>query len=240
VDVRLAEVQQFVEKDNKLYLDGTPVDIVLRYFSVDDICSQPDGEELIRPILRANDAGRTVLYTPLESYLYSNKACLGLMSDPRWRDAFSADEAGLVDRILPFSRMLQPGPVRLGDDTVDLLDYCRAERERLILKPRAGFGGTGAVAGWVTPESDWQETLTTITPGTYIVQERVVPQPEPVCDPETGAVHDLIPVYCFFLTENGYAGSSFVRAIRADAGAVISAEMKARTTTLFTIPAARA
>ena len=70
------------------------------------------------------------------------------------------------------------------------------------------------------------------------MQQRVVPQPEPVCDPDTGAVHDWIPVWCFFLTEEGYAGSSFLRAIPADAGAVISAELRARTTSVFTFPPA--
>jgi hypothetical protein len=237
IDVRLAEVDQLVEKGGKLFLDGTPIDIALRYFSVDDICSVPSGEEMIQPILRANDAGKTLLYTPLESYLYSNKACLALLSDPRWRAAFSTTEAELIDRILPWSRLLEPCPVQVGGGTVDLIDYCRANRRQLILKPRAGFGGKGAVAGWDTSERDWLDALTTLSARSYIVQERVVPQAEPVCDAGTGAVNEWIPVWCFFLTEEGYAGSSFLRAIRSDAGAVISAELRAKTTSVFTFPA---
>ena len=67
----------------------------------------------------------------------------------------------------------------------------------------------------------------------------MTPEPEPVCDAETGSVEDWIRVWSFYLTEEGYAGSSFLRAIPARAGALISAELRARTTSVFTYPAAQ-
>ncbi len=238
IDVRLAEVDQLTTRNGKLHHDDVPIDVVLRYFSVNQICSDPDGEAALEPILRAHDAGTTVLYTPLESYLYSNKGALALLSDPRWRSEFSTAESALIDRVMPWTRLLVAGPTQLAGDYVDLVDYCRDHRDRLILKPRAGFGGIGTVAGWDASEHEWHRTLEDLSGSGYIVQERVDPQPEPVCGAVDGNVANWIAAWSFFFTEEGYAGSSFLRAIPADAGTIISPSTKPRmkTGSVFTYP----
>jgi hypothetical protein len=239
LDVRPTEVGMLTEKNGKLFLDdGTPVDMVLRYFMLDEVCSDPAGEEAIEPILAANDAGKTILYTTLETYLYSNKGCLSMLSEPQWRPAFSPAESALIDRVLPWTRSLESGPVQAGGETVDLIDYCLAHREKLMLKPKGGFAGIGAVAGWETPPAQWRESVTTLSREPYIVQERVIPQAEPVCDPVTGQLDDWIAAWTFFFTEEGYAGSSLIRTIPPGGSTIISPSTKPqmRTTTVFTYP----
>jgi hypothetical protein len=49
----------------------------------------------------------------------------------------------------------------------------------------------------------------------WIVQERVLPDPEPVVDPSTGVVVPWSPVWGVFLTPAGYAGLH-IRAVPAD------------------------
>lgn len=229
LDVRLAEAGQFKEKAGKLFLDGTPVDMVLRYFSVDEICSDPSGEELLEPIVRAHESGRTVLHSTLDSYLYSNKGCMYLLSDPRWREAFTAEESALIDRVLPWTRALSGA---------DVVEQALAERDSLILKPRVGYAGTGTVAGWAAGEREWREAVAAHTGDGYIVQRRVTPQAEPVCDAGSGEVADWIAAWSFFFTDHGYAGSSFIRAIPAGSGPIISPSTQPpmRTTSVFTFP----
>ncbi|MFF1508721.1 hypothetical protein [Streptomyces sp. NPDC058326] len=53
-----------------------------------------------------------------------------------------------------------------------------------------------------------------------MVQERVVPRPEPVYDPATGTVDDWVAALGIFLTDEGYAGAH-ARANRADGGAIV-------------------
>ena len=59
LEVLLAEVHQLTTSNGKLHLDGRPIDVALRYFTLGQACEDPNAEELIDPILRAHDAGET-------------------------------------------------------------------------------------------------------------------------------------------------------------------------------------
>ena len=228
LDVRLAELSQVREKDGKLYLDGTPVDAVLRYFSVNQLRKDPNGESAVEPVFRAHEAGGTVLFTTLESFLYSNKACLALLSDRRWREAYSAGERELIDRVVPWTRDVVPGPTEVRGDQVDLVEYCRDQRERLILKPRNDFGGNGIVMGWLCGDAEWRAALGDALDRGYVVQERVVQRREPVVDPDTGQLQDWVCLWSTFLTPDGFAGSH-IRALPADQTGIISRDHNAAT-----------
>ncbi|MBS2962954.1 glutathionylspermidine synthase family protein [Actinocrinis puniceicyclus] len=218
LDIRLGEVSQTRYLDGKLVLDGTPIDVVLRYFSVNQICQDPKGEEAVEPIFRAHEAGGTVLLTTLDSFLYSSKGCLALLSDPYWRGAFTAAESDLVDRVLPWTRKL----------TADLVEQCRDRRESLLLKPANDYGGHGIVVGWTTTDADWNEALRANCERGYVVQERVVPRREPVVDPVTGRVEDWVAAWSAFLTPDGYSGSH-IRALPAGEHGIIGRGANAAT-----------
>jgi hypothetical protein len=234
IEVVLGEVSQIESRGGRLYLHGRPIDLVLRYFTATDVVADPDGERVVEPIFRAHEEGRVVLWTTMQSALHTNKGCLALLSDPRWREALSAEEATLVDRVVPWTRTLTEGPVQADGQSVDLLDYCRQQREELIIKPRAGFGGKGIVVGWQTGDAEWKDALETGRDDDYVVQRRVVPRSEPVVDPETVIVEDWIAAWDAFLTPDGYAGSH-IRALPRGEGAIVGmgASAKCRTTGVF-------
>lgn len=229
LDLRLGEIGQVREKGGKLYLDGWPVDVVLRYFSVNQICADPHGEEAVEPVLRAHEMGGTVMLTTLDSFLFSSKGCLSLLSDPAWHGVLSAEETALVDRFVPWTRNLVDGPTTVGGQAVDLIDHCRAEREHLLLKPSNDFGGRGIAVGWEMSEREWKEALESCQTRDYIVQERVVPRREPVIDPDTGELQEWVACWSTFLTPVGYAGSH-IRALPADGRyGIINREANAAT-----------
>lgn len=237
VDVRLAEVSQVINKGGKLYLDGTPVDVVLRYFSINQICADPHGKDAVEPIFRAHEDGGTVLLTTMESLLYASKGCLGLLSDPARREIFTTEEAELFDRVLPWTRLLVDGETETGGETVDLLDYCRANREDLILKPCNDYGGHGIVVGWTSSDRDWLTALDNALGSKYIVQRRVRQRLEQVVDPETGRLEDWVACWSTFLTPMGYSGSH-IRALPADQPGIINrgANAATRLTGVFHFP----
>ncbi|MFI8825192.1 hypothetical protein [Streptomyces sp. NPDC053431] len=215
LDLRIGEVGDLrTRSDGKLTLDGVPLDLVLRNFGARQLLDDPAGPEVAEHLFRAHEAGRTVLYTSLESGLYAHKNALALLSDPRWAGAFDDAERALVDRVLPWSRTLSrtapPG----------LLDVCRERRERLILKPGAGHGGLDTFVGWECDDAEWREALTVAAEHGYLAQERVVPRPEPVLDPATGLVDDRVAAVGVFLTSQGYAGAH-ARVNGADGGAIV-------------------
>ncbi|WP_327324806.1 hypothetical protein OG735_21545 [Streptomyces sp. NBC_01210] len=228
IDLRVGEVSQIREQDGRLLLDGTPVDVVLRYFSAAQTVRTPGGEEAIEPILRAHEEGRVVLFTTFQSSLYANKGCLALLSDERGREAFTAAEQDLVDRVLPWTRELTPA----------LVEHCREHREQLIVKPRADFAGSGIHVGWELTDPEWRQVLDETAGRGFIAQERVVPRREPVVSPETGRTEDWMAAWDVFLTPDGYAGSH-IRALPYGEGAVVGmgANPACRTSGPFLVPA---
>jgi hypothetical protein len=238
IDLRLGEVSQVVNRGGKLYLDGSPVDVVLRYFSAKQVLSGRAGAGAVEPILRAHEAGGTVLLTTLESLLYASKGCLAILSDPSWRQAFSQHEQDLFDRVLPWTRLLIDAETEVRGDTVKLLDYCRARREQLILKPCDDHGGRGITVGWMVDDRAWTDALDAAVSEKYIVQERVRQRHEPVLDPATGRLEDWVACWSTFLTPMGYSGAH-IRALPSDQPGIINrgANAATRLTGVFHTPA---
>ncbi|MEU8617491.1 hypothetical protein [Streptomyces sp. NPDC048623] len=215
LDLRIGEIGELrTRPDGRLSLGGAPLDLVLRTFGASQLLDDPAGMAAAEQLFRAHDAGRTVLFTSLESGLYAHKNALGLLSDPRWAGAFDAAERALADRVLPWSRPLG------GAAPAALLDECRERREQLILKPGGGHGGLDTFVGWECTDTEWRTALAVAAERGCLAQERVVPRPEPVVDPATGRADDWIAALGFFLTSHGYAGAH-ARANRADGGAIV-------------------
>ncbi|HEX7196786.1 MAG TPA: hypothetical protein VF364_08135, partial [Candidatus Limnocylindria bacterium] len=69
-------------------------------------------------------------------------------------------------------------------------------------------------------DAEWAEVLKACEGGRFVVQRRVVPNAEPVIDPNTREVVDWSAIWGVFLTPQGYGGTC-IRALPADGGAVI-------------------
>ncbi|MDT0449169.1 hypothetical protein [Streptomyces hesseae] len=225
LEVVLGELGDVRGDAGKLFVGTARVDVALRFFTVDDTIGH---EDALDAITRAHEKGTAVLWTGLDSALFTNKGALALLSDPRCDAVLSERERRVTERILPWTRLL----------TAPLVDRCVEERDQMILKPCRGFAGSGVVAGWACPEREWRDTLRSAADGGFVVQRRVVPRPEPVVDPGTGATEDWTPVWGLFVTPDGYGGNA-IRAQRATGGDVIGYSTSSETlaTVAFTRPA---
>jgi hypothetical protein len=184
LDFRLGEVQDVELRKGRLELDGTPIDVVLRFYAAGEILECPRGPEVLEPVMAAVESGGTVLYTGLENSLYSAKGALALLSNERYRSAFTPAERTVIDAVIPWTRPLTSagGMQRLA----------RAERGDLIIKPSVGWGAVGAVLGEATTDDEWATLLKQRADRGYVVQQVVRPVTEPVLDPDTGRVEEWI------------------------------------------------
>ncbi|BCJ55994.1 hypothetical protein Asp14428_74690 [Actinoplanes sp. NBRC 14428] len=219
LEILVAEVSDVEERDGALYLGDVRIDVVYRSFAPDQIAGEPDGWDVVAPLLRAHRAGGTLLWTSLSSNVFANKACMALLSDPaRRRDHLTADECRLIDRVLPWTRLIDNDVLK---NDAALLDECVARREGLILKPNGLGGGVGAVAGWETDDDSWLRALEGSAADGCIVQQRVIPRPELVVDPVSGETGEWHAVYGMFYTPQGCAGADG-RVVPADSGGIIT------------------
>ena len=189
--------------DHRVWLDQRPVDVIYRVFMIENLL-EPDGPALIDPILQSAERGEVKIFTPMHSQLYSSKGALALLSDEANRDLCTPAELDSMDRLLPWTRMLRPGPVTVGGEQADLLDYATGHRADLILKPTARHGGLGIVTGWRTGAEDWDRHLRAALGGPFVLQRRVRPEPEVF--PGDGGLEPWVLTWGAYLGHRGYGG----------------------------------
>ncbi|MFI7002709.1 hypothetical protein [Nocardia sp. NPDC050175] len=223
--VSVGELDGLSERGDALHLDGSPIDVVFRFFTVDDVCAVSDAANYAELAFRAHEEGRVLLWTPMNSSLYSNKGTLAMLSDPRYANQLADDDRNLIDRLLPWTRLLE------GNHEFDLLDYCLENRQELLLKPLRDFGGGGVIPGWECSEHAWERAIrdgmaASQIPASglgnrWIVQRRIIPRTEPVIDPQTREISEWTAAWGMFFTPQGYAGTD-VRAAPSNRASVVN------------------
>jgi hypothetical protein len=233
VRLLLGEIHELGERNGKVTLRGIPIDVLLRYFVAGELAGDRAAQDTLDMIVRAHHTGRTVLFTPLEGGAFASKGSLALLHQPGVRETFSAVERAVVDRIVPWTRLLGAGGP-FGRDRAELVERCRAGREDLVLKPGVGYGGVGTVVGHEATDEQWRQALLDRAAGDHVVQQRVRPAGEPVVNAETGDVEHWVANWGVFVDSEGYNGG-FVRALKPNEGAVVSySNSGTRGTCVFT------
>lgn len=227
LDAFACNASQVMTKGNRLVADGRAIDVVYRWFVLEDLQSGSYELELFEPILTAYELGHVAVFAPFDTELYGNKRALALLSDHRHQEAFTEDEQALVDRLVPWTRELSSDPTTVGTDEVDMLDYCRAHRADLLLKPSMASGGAGISPGWLMRDHEWHRALEQALDRHYVVQRRVRPVTEPFVDEPTGSSMDVVLNWGVFLNEAGYNGA-YVRGCADPDVGVVSRDAGAR------------
>jgi hypothetical protein len=237
LDLMLGEIHEIGERNGKITLHGVPVDVVLRYFVAGELAGTSQ-EQMLDLLIQADKAGRTALYLPLEGGMLASKGSLALLHDPRLRKLVTRQQREVIDRVVPWTRLLGEGLRRGGAERDHLLDYCRDQRADLVIKPGVGYGAVGTVLGRDTTPGQWDDVLAACADGDHVIQRLVTPVPEKVLSADTGVVEDWRANWGIFIDEAGYRGA-FVRALKPADGSIISySNPGTRGACVFTYPQA--
>ncbi|MGW5210582.1 hypothetical protein ACWEQO_05020 [Streptomyces sp. NPDC004051] len=202
VDALPCHIGQLTERNGRLELHGRPVDVVYRFFLVEEIAG-PRERELAAPVLRAVEEGRVGIFSRLDAELYGNKGALALLSDDRYRPSFSAGERACIDRFLPWTRPVRATATDEDGSPVDLPRLARDRQDDLVLKPTLLHGGTGVVPGWTVTPAEWEARLRDALDGPYVLQRRVRPEPEVFPADDGPGTQELFLNWGVFLTGPG-------------------------------------
>jgi hypothetical protein len=207
LDARPCSLADLACRDGRVWLAGGPVDIVFRLFLIEHLPG-PGGGALAGPLLAAAGRGEVTMFTAMDGDLFSSKAALAMLSDHGNQHLFSLAERASIDRILPWTRMVRPGPVTLEyGRTVELMDYAVEHRHDLVLKPAMLHGGAGVVLGGQhgTSRARWRERLAVASGGPYVLQRRIRPVPE-LLPGEDGELVPWIITWGVFTMRGGHGG----------------------------------
>lgn len=179
-----------VEVDSEGYavVQGRRIDVLYRRLLVNEL--EPIRADA-KALIAAARAGRTVFVNSFRSKLLHKKAIFALLSDPSLTCHFPDWVQRALAEHVPWTRRLLPGFTSVGDAQVDLLEYVRQQRARLVLKPNDEYGGKGVVLGFAVTQQEWEEAIEAASGGTMVVQELVDIHREPFLERTDGTWQEV-------------------------------------------------
>ncbi|HEY2575504.1 MAG TPA: hypothetical protein VGI74_04285 [Streptosporangiaceae bacterium] len=221
LDAHACHVGELEYRNGRVWLHGRRVDIVARMFLLQYLL-EPGAGEILDPLIDAAARGEVALFTSLDSELLASKMGLAMLSDDRNRHLFAPAELAAIDRIVPWTRAVRPGPVTLPDGSVgELMDYAVSHAGELVIKPTMLYGGQGVVPGWQDgmTRARWRDELAAACGGPYVLQQRIRPVPEPF-PAGPGKLTPCIVTWGVFTVARGHGGI-FTRAVTVESGAQV-------------------
>jgi glutathionylspermidine synthase len=153
-----------------LRVHDEPVQLVYRRALLEDL-DQAD-------LVAAARDGRVCIVNPFRARVANNKKLFALFQDPRFAHLVEGDELEVVQKTIPWTRVLRPGRVSYGSWTIDLLPFVADNRERLVLKPASSYGGHNVALGMETEQQRWEEIIAAHAERADFVVQEYVPVPE--------------------------------------------------------------
>lgn len=165
-------------------------------------------------LLDAYRAGAVCLVNNFRSKIVHKKAIFAILTNERYRHLFNEAELNAIQQHIPWTRKFRDEQTENKGEQIDLVEWTRQNKKKLVLKPNDDYGGHGIYIGWASIDGEWDEAIkVALADGDYLVQERVPTSKEtfPMLD-EAGnwqmieQLVDLDP-----LLYNGKVGSAFTR-----------------------------
>jgi hypothetical protein len=165
-------------------------------------------------LLEAYRARAICMVNSFRSKLIHKKALFAVLTDERRSNLFSPEEQSVIREHVPWSRLVRDEQTFHDGKRIALLDFVRANKNRLVLKPNDDYGGHGISIGWNSDEAAWEAALQqALTDGDYLVQQRVPTAREPfpalLDDGSIAFAEQLVDLDPLLF--NGRVGSAFTR-----------------------------
>ncbi|MBX3282471.1 MAG: hypothetical protein KF756_08345 [Acidobacteria bacterium] len=161
-----------LEFDGKrLSAHGREIDIVYKRLLVNEYLPIIDEEPTL---LEACKARAVCMVNSFRGKLVHKKAIFGVLTNERYEHLFDDDELAVIRAHVPWTRRFRNESTRYDGAEIDLVEWTRANSQRLVLKPNDDYGGHGIYIGWNSTAEEWDAAIATaIADGDYLVQERV-------------------------------------------------------------------
>jgi hypothetical protein len=161
-----------LEFDNgSLHVGDFRIDIVYKRLLVNEYLPIMQEQPAL---LDAYRAGAICMVNSFRSKLIHKKALFAVLTDERRARLFSSAEREAIRKHVPWTRLVRSEKSDYFGKEIDLVEYIKANRDKLVLKPNDDYGGHGITIGWNSYEADWHAALeSALANGDYLAQERV-------------------------------------------------------------------
>ena len=162
---------ELVFENGRLRANDFLIDIVYKRLLVNEYLPIMDQHPAL---LDAYRAGAICMVNSFRSKLIHKKALFAVLTDERRAHIFTTEEREAIRKHVPWTRIVRDEKTDYLGREIELVEYARANRNKLVLKPNDDYGGHGITIGWNADEKAWDEALRdALANGDYLVQERV-------------------------------------------------------------------
>jgi hypothetical protein len=151
------------------------IDLVYKRIIIHEFLARYDETH---PLVRAYMNHHVCLVNPFRCKIMHKKASFELVTDETYASWFTSNERSAIAHSIPWTRRMADRRTTYHGDSVELLDFIRQNRRRLVLKPNDDYGGHGVYFGPQLDEPTWENAITTALSADYVVQEAVDLSPE--------------------------------------------------------------
>jgi hypothetical protein len=148
------------------------IHLVYRRISVQEFLLRFD---LSHPLVQAYRDRAVCVVNSFRSELAHKKAMFGLLTDESLTAKFPAAERKVVREHVPWTRLVSASKTTYGQKTVDLPEFIKEKREKLVLKPNDDYSDMHTYFGWEMNDAGWDRAIKQALRAPYVVQEKVEP-----------------------------------------------------------------
>ncbi len=178
IPVELADPSELEFDGKQLLANGKTIELLYRRVLINDIVARPKECEAL---LKAYESGSVCVANNFRCKIPHVKAFFAVLTDEKNARYFSLEERELIQRHIPWTRVVADVKTAYDGEAIELLEYVRKNQKNLVMKPSDEYGGKGVTLGWEVEKKDWTTTIEQALPGgkaakeqgCWIVQERI-------------------------------------------------------------------
>jgi hypothetical protein len=159
----------------RLHCGDFEIDLVYKRVIIHEFLARYDETH---PLVRAYMNHHVCLVNPFRCKIMHKKASFELLSNEAYASWFTSEERGAIVHSVPWTRRMAERRTKYHGDSVELVDFVRQNRARLVLKPNDDYGGHGVYLGPQLDEAEWENAIAMALSADYVVQEAVDLFPE--------------------------------------------------------------
>jgi len=151
------------------------IDLVYKRVIIHEFLARYDDTH---PLIRSYVNHDVCLVNPFRCKIMHKKAVFEMLTNEQHQDWFTSSEKEAIRCTVPWTRRVSDRKTTRKGQRINLLEFIRRNRSRLVLKPNDDYGGHGIHFGAQLNERRWESAIQTALAGDYIVQDALDLHPE--------------------------------------------------------------
>jgi uncharacterized circularly permuted ATP-grasp superfamily protein len=171
-ETELVSPEQLEYKNGVLKAGNFEIDLIYRRVSAQEFLLR---FTLNHPLVQAYRDKKVCVVNSFRSELSHKKAMFALLTEDALTVKFPPHERKAIREHVPWTRVVKAGKATRGDQTVDLIEFIKQNRETLLLRPNDEYTDMNSYVGYEHDDGSWARALREAQRAPYVVQERIKP-----------------------------------------------------------------